>query len=77
MKGIAMTHAKSNHRCTSPDCAAAKDTANHRLFRLPGTKWRAALGALAAAPLRLHQYRNFHSEVVEDALRAFDHENCS
>ena len=35
-------------------------------------RWRAALDALIAAPVRLHRYRHLHAEVIEDALRAFD-----
>ncbi len=72
-----MRHAKSNLRYASPDCAATTDTAKQNEIRLPGSRWRSTLGALAAAPLRLHQYRNFHAEVVEDALRAYDCRRCS
>ncbi|MDH3586193.1 MAG: hypothetical protein OEQ30_03820 [Gammaproteobacteria bacterium] len=36
------------------------------------TKWRAMLDLLIGAPLRLHNYRHLHAEVIEDALRAFD-----
>ena len=72
-KGIAMTHTKSGSRSTSPDRKARDDRS---LLETPGTKWRSALGALAAAPLRLHRYRNFHTEVVEDAIRAYDRSKC-
>jgi hypothetical protein len=71
-----MTHANSNIRCTSPECAGNTDTENHDTHTPPGAKWRSALRALATAPLRLHKYRNFHSEVVEDALRAYDCGKC-
>lgn len=36
------------------------------------TKWRAVLDVLVGAPMRLHNYRHLHAEVIEDALRAFD-----
>ena len=41
-----------------------------------GPRWRTAFDALIGAPLRLHRYRYLHSEVVEDALRAFDCSPC-
>ena len=72
-----MTHTRSDIHCTSPGCERATDGTSHASQELPGTKWRSALAALVGAPLRLHRYRNFHSEVVEDALRAFDCRKCS
>jgi len=58
--------------CASLDCHPAAQNFAHPGKNLPGTKWRAALGALVSAPMRLHRYRNLHAEVIEDALRAFD-----
>ena len=72
-----MTYANRKYRRASPDAAGKADRNDRGLLTLPGTKWRSALGALAAAPLRLHRYRNFHTEVVEDALRAYDHRRCT
>ena len=55
-------------------CCASLDGAGDAVdfASQPGTRWRAALGALVSAPLRLHRYRHFHAEVVEDAIRAYD-----
>jgi len=72
-----MTHAHSDIRCASLVCERASDANRDAHKQLPGTKWRLALAAIASAPLRLHRYRNFHAEVVEDALRAFDCSKCS
>ena len=72
-----MTYANRKYHRASPDAAGKADRNDRGLLTLPGTKWRSALGALAAAPLRLHRYRNFHTEVVEDALRAYDHRRCT
>jgi hypothetical protein len=72
-----MTHAHSDIRCASLDCERANQDAGHTPNKLPGTKWRSALAALVSAPVRLHRYRNFHAEVIEDALRAFDCRKCS
>lgn len=69
-----MTHAHADNRCGSLDCEGANDHTDPTL--LPGTKWRSALAGLVSAPMRLHRYRNFHAEVVEDALRAFDCRKC-
>jgi hypothetical protein len=43
-----------------------------RRDRSSRTKWRAVLEVLVGAPMRLHNYRHLHAEVIEDALRAFD-----
>jgi hypothetical protein len=67
-----MTQKELSFRHASPEGAETRHKQRHGLFSLPGTKWRAALGALAGAPVRLHHYRNFHTEVIEDALRAYD-----
>jgi hypothetical protein len=72
-----MTHDDRKLRSTSPDRAIATDRSDRGLLTLPGTKWRSVLGALAAAPLRLHRYRNFHTEVIEDAIRAYDRGRCT
>ena len=72
-----MTHANTEIRCTSLDCERANQDSGETRAELPGTKWRAALAALVSAPVRLHRYRHFHAEVVEDALRAFDCRRCS
>jgi hypothetical protein len=72
-----MTHADTDIRCASLDCERARHDAGPAGEQLPGTKWRSALAALAAAPMRLHRYRNFHAEVVDDALRAYDCRKCS
>jgi len=67
-----MTHAQTENRCPSTDNDQAARAMAAGKPDLPGTKWRRALAALAEAPLRLHRYRNLHSEVVEDAIRAYD-----
>lgn len=72
-----MTHANTDIHCTFHDCERANQGSGHTQNQLPGTKWRSALAALVSAPLRLHRYRNFHAEVIEDALRAFDCRKCS
>ena len=72
-----MAHANSSIHCASPDCAGRNDTPNHGLPAFTGKNWRSALGTLTAAPLRLHRYRHFHAEVVEDAIRAYDCGKCS
>ena len=58
--------------CSSLDCGRA--TNNETLFAedAPGTRWRSALAALVSAPVRLHRYRNLHTAVLEDAIRAYD-----
>jgi len=71
-----MTHAHADNRCTSLDCERTYDGTHHARTQPPGTKWRSALAALVSAPVRLHRYRNFHAEVVDDALRAFDCRKC-
>jgi len=72
-----MTHLHSDTRCASLICERANEGIGHPQNQLPGTKWRSALAALVSAPVRLHRYRHFHAEVVEDALRAFDCRKCS
>jgi len=72
-----MTHAHSDIRCASLDCERTNEGKGHTQNQLPGTKWRSALAALVSAPVRLHRYRNFHAEVIEDALRAYDCRKCS
>ena len=72
-----MTHAESKIRSASPGCAATAKSSNQVQRTLPGKKWRAALRAVAAAPVRLHRYRNFHTEVIEDAIRAYDCRRCT
>lgn len=72
-----MTHTHSDIRCASLDCERANQDSGHARNELPGTKWRSALAALVSAPVRLHRYRNFHAEVIEDALRAYDCRKCS
>ena len=72
-----MTHAHTDLRCASLDCERANQDAGQAPDELPGTKWRSALAALVSAPVRLHRYRNFHAEVIEDALRAYDCRKCS
>ena len=72
-----MTHSHSTIHCTSHDCERANQGSGHTRNQLLGTKWRSALAALVSAPVRLHRYRHFHAEVVEDALRAFDCRKCS
>jgi len=67
-----MAHAQAQDRCPSTDNVQAATAMAAGRQDLPGTKWRKALAALAEAPLRLHRYRNLHTEVVEDALRAYD-----
>ena len=71
-----MTHANADNGRTSLDRERTHDGAGHGRAQPPGTKWRSALAALVAAPVRLHRYRNFHAEVVEDALRAYDCRKC-
>ena len=72
-----MTHAHTDIHRTSHDCERADQGSRNTPNQLPGTKWRLALAALVSAPVRLHRYRNFHAEVIEDALRAFDCRKCS
>jgi len=72
-----MTHAHSDNRHASVKCERANQDNGKTSNDRPGTKWRSALAALVSAPVRLHRYRNFHAEVVEDALRAFDSRKCS
>jgi len=72
-----MTHAHSDIRCASLICERANEGNGHTQKQLPGTNWRSALAALVSAPVRLHRYRHFHAEVIEDALRAFDCRKCS
>jgi hypothetical protein len=69
-----MTHAHTDTRCASHDCERANDHTGRA--PLLGTRWRSAFAGLVSAPMRLHRYRNFHAEVVEDALRAFDCRKC-
>ena len=71
-----MTHRDSKFRYATPD-RAVTDTSVHDAPALSGRKWRSAISTLALAPLRLHRYRNFHTEVVEDAIRAFDGRRCT
>jgi hypothetical protein len=71
-----MTHTHADKRCTSLNCERTHDSTGDTRNQPPGTKWRSALAALVAAPVRLHRYRHFHAEVVEDALRAFDCRKC-
>lgn len=71
-----MTHQHSDIHCASLNCERATEGTTRAVKHLPGTKWRSALAALVSAPVRLHRYRNFHTEVVEDALRAFDCRKC-
>ena len=71
-----MTHAHADNRCTSLNCERTHDRTDQARTQPPGTKWRSALAALVSAPVRLHRYRHFHAEVVEDALRAFDCRKC-
>ena len=68
-----MKNAHIDSCCASLDgTAATVDLASK-----PGTRWRAALAGLVAAPMRLHRYRHFHAEVIEDAIRAYDcHRPC-
>ncbi len=63
--------------CAAAACGHAMQSLSNPSQNLPGTKWRAALAALVAAPVRLHRYRNLHTEVLEDAIRAFDCRKCS
>lgn len=72
-----MTHAHTDKHCVSLDCERLKTDTDRALTQVAGTKWRSALAGLVAAPLRLHRYRNFHAEVIEDALRAYDCRKCS
>ena len=67
-----MNHANSDIHCPSLDCGRAADDVASSSETLPGTGWRRALAALVSAPVRLHRYRAFHAEVVEDAIRAYD-----
>jgi hypothetical protein len=69
-----MKNRHSDIRCAALDCDLAAQDLDYGRQNLPGTKWRAALGALVSAPMRLHRYRNLHAEAIEDALRAFDYE---
>ena len=67
-----MKYAHPDAGCPSSDDGRTATDENRAANELPGTRWRAALAALAGAPLRLHRYRNFHAAVVEDAIRAYD-----
>jgi len=67
-----MAHAQTQICCPSTANERAAGTFTAGGQELPGTKWRRALAALAEAPLRLHRYRNLHTEVVEDAIRAYE-----
>ena len=58
--------------CSSLDCGRATDKASFSDSEMPGTRWRSALAALVNAPVRLHRFRNFHTAVLEDAIRAYD-----
>jgi len=58
--------------------AALKDSRTSR-FNLPvrhPALWRFVLDQILSAPMRLHRYRHFSVQVLEDVLGEMDCRNC-
>ena len=67
-----MKHAHPDSGCPSLDSGRAANDVSFDAENTPGTRWRSALAALVSAPVRLHRFRNLHTAVLEDAIRAYD-----
>ena len=67
-----MKYAHPDSACPSLDCGRAAKDGSFGSQDMPGTRWRSALAAVVGAPVRLHRFRNLHTEVLEDAIRAYD-----
>ena len=46
------------------------------LRKLPATRWRAALMALALPAARVHNYRNLHRTMFYEAMCDLDEKDC-